>query len=464
MLHWHIFKKYQLQFSHHPPQEILRSIPNILSDEEFNGKVHDLIRDILTKIKPKTGLFGEQLLTGPLFAKLINEYERRITQPGSIPDIENSWYAAIFLHLNENIEKLVQHYTDIMRKVTENKFPMEVGSIDDESKNTLCGCHNSTLSVCEIILDEDVKKLVTNSKSDRFKGEIRKLHEKLRKRCGSYTESMKECIGVLQSFHENNFQHSREKCTSTFHNLYRNVHENISCCSLKEMYLDQTKAMGPAKLTVLDDELEWIPGCPTSVSIIEKKPRYVTVGWNQPSNRPSVTAYEIQMIQPKSEWILAKLCGTGNSDYEYTSKLSPLHPNSHFSFHLRGRNERRVGECSNQVLFTTPSDRPDAPLTPKCKVISPSVVNVAVEAAAGGGYDNGSPVTAVVIKWCFQSHCTTKMDWKAQEKCIRERGLPLSHDVQIKSFNEEGCYSFAVHFINDVGKSESSKTYRSRNY
>ena len=431
------------------PQEYSKSE----SDNDFNEKVHNQIENILTLIKPKNGLNG-RTLTGPLFANLIVKYEERISVPGAIPDVERDWYSAVFLLLHEGIEQTVEKYTKQMQEYAESKFPFEVGNMDDADECTLFGCHNSALTECLQDLDENLSTLVFSFSSPKVETEKNKLHQKLKDRCGCYDPSDKKYSGELKHFYGQNFESSKATCKNIFYELHVNMH-CVDKESLKKQFMQRAATKGPAKHSVLETELKLVPGPPADITVINKYPRYVIIGWNKPEQLLNAAMeYEIMVKGIKMEWKpVQQYTSTVNDNrYDQYTKLPDLTPNSKYHFYIRGRK----GESSPEIYFQTPPDVPDPPSAPNYEIKSPCEVNISVSPLENG-CENGSPVNAVIIKWCFEVN-NSKTEWRTVTKPVDKKNSSISHDITIKSFDEEGEYHFAAQFKNDVGYSKESQS------
>ena len=444
-----------------PPDDPQRE-PTSLNNKYFMEKVNDQIEKILKVVRPKRGLLGAQL-TGPMLVELITQYEKRIIEPGGIPDIKISWYAAVFSHLCEKTENLVKQYIQKMQDRVENQYPMEIGTVSPHHQHqhhTLCGCHSIVLEECFRVLDDDISSLVLPTGSNdlsisRFKRERKELRIRLQERCGQYNPTTQECTGELRFFLSANYEKSKKLCMHVFQELYLTMQDNVKVEDLKIKYLEKAKSLGPAKDTVLKEEMEHIPGPPSNVAATNRNSNFLILMWKKPKSRAiAAKSYEIQM-DSQVEWKPAHSCSSNEEGYDYSSTRSDLSPNTNYCFRIRGRSERMAGEASIEIHCITAPGRPDPPPTPECKSKSHQVATVTVH-PLDNGRDNGSPVNTVLLKWHFESSSMPSCCWKERMIPIEKNQFPVRHDVELESFDEEGWYVFTVQVKNEVGFSDCS--------
>ena len=437
-----------------PPKEDPQMCPK--TDEKFEDKVHEKIEEILAVIQPKSGINGS-FVNGPLLAELIYEFEKRINEPGTIPNVENSWYSAIYLLVYASIEDIVEEYKKEMEKLTHSKFPMEVGAIEDSSESTLCGCHNIAFIKAQKALDDHIKKLVPSSSSqENFSKPKEKLHQYLCNQCGHRKTPKADFTGKLELFYIKNFECSKDECTSIFQAIYIAMHDKVDIGQMKVEYYEKTKSKGPAKEMVYENELKLIPGPPTCISILETYSDYVVIMWNKPNDRSKAAKeYEIKMSYPKAEW--KRVQNMSMKENGFSAQLTDLCPFTNYTFFIRGRNEQRTGECSNEIPFQTSPGKPHCPQAPHCSPVSESEVSVTVNPEMW--QENGSEVNAITYKWCFKNHTNNIMtQWYETKRGVNKPNV--AQNVTVESFDEEGVYLFAVQLINSIGCSEDSPHFK----
>ena len=441
------------------PHENPQKMPKSDLNKPFQQEVESQIEKILISIKPKEGLTHNEM-DGPLLCSLITEYAQAINSPETIPDIEHSWYAAAYVHIVKTKDKLLQKYTDDLQRLVENKLPMEVGKLEDDSQTTLCGCHNLMLEKCIMALNEAVEKfmLPAGSKKD-FREKIEALCKEFRNEVGCFDESMKVHSGKLYCIAQKNFDESDRTCQHIFLTVYEDIlrHGKLNIEELMEIYYQKTKKMGPAQEKVLNDELDYISGPPSDVIVSIKDSNHLILMWKKPKFHPHAAKdFDIQIKEVNNEEWKSLQTTWSHSGDEYTAKVSALSPNTIYSFRIRGKNANRVGEFCTNLRAQTLAGKPDCPQKPDFKQEKPDEAIITMHPLQKG-QDNGSKVSVVALKWYFVNDRSNEYEANEQtheivdgfEACIQQR-------VKMESFKEEGCYMYSLRYKNEIGYSHPS--------
>ena len=445
-----------------PPAKNPQKSPTSECNKFFKLELNRIIEEILKSVKPKKA-FNGALLTGPIIGDLIREYEKAINGPNAIPDIENSWYTVLGLHLTKFSGTLVKEYTTELQVCVEGKFPMEEGCLQDNFPDTLYGIHTAVFSKCERRLDNEIRRLLLpagsyDQASLQLQEKHEQLHEEFRRKIIAFNDSMEMSSCELYKFVQKNFEKSRQYCQSRFDSNFSEMVDEVSIAKLTTQYT--TLALGPAKEMVLNNEMEHIPGPPldVTISVEDDNSKCSILSWNVPKVQPQAAIkYEIQMKEKKSHWKTPEFITKTKITYDRSVAVFDLSPNTEYSFRIRGKNEKRVGEYCAIYTCTTEPGRPKQPPQLGFEQEEPWEAIITINPLQERG-DNGSPIQKVKVQCVFV--CGSTSFPLEEEEITIESKLPMQHKIKMKSYDKRGYYQYQVMFKNAVGCSEPSEPYK----
>ena len=224
-------------------------------------------------------------MDGCTFAALAHGYVNAINTPGALPDLLQSWQAAIRPQLKEFSDKLVREYEREMEESLEGNLPLE--------ERNLMRIHEQTL----------------NRKKEALQQEICHINP-----LNSNTEDAQPLLNLLEEDH----------CEELFRDLVKRSKFQIGSLKLFKIHnllksfqtimLDySTTAVGPAarevlekglsKLNQLRDSLKRIPGSPREVKVIGRGPDRIKLSWEPPEHNPeAVEEYVVSRRIEGGEW------------------------------------------------------------------------------------------------------------------------------------------------------------------
>ena len=249
-------------------------------EKRFNDKANKLVEYLLQKVQPKKGYMKGMLVDGPLFAELAVKYIEALSDPDSIPCLDNTWQSVVRKRCSAVIDELVAEYdTKMCAKIAEVGLPLEEESfsIDDNQAVTLFGLHRTIeLQQTEALLKQVGHFLVDPTAADydtalskesliaefEQKLAIFEEEEKVYEIQGRQARKKKVIGGALEKYTGQNYTESHTFCTKLFSDLYQPVEQRAldsdasytfeellkDLDDLKSQYL--VKALGPAKWEV----------------------------------------------------------------------------------------------------------------------------------------------------------------------------------------------------------------------
>ena len=252
----------------------------------FKTAVNGLIQQILRQVAPKKAIDGMNSVNGCTLAALAHGYVDAINS-GALPDLLQSWQAAIRPQLKEFSDKLVREYEREMEESLEGNLPME--------ERNLMRIHEQTLNRKKEALQQEIRHInPLNSNTEEY---IEPLLSELEKEIIKWDVVERRAVGgaVLQ-FLTQNHSESRRHCEELFSNLEKDSKVQQKCNEAEqsskpleigaeiEKITDEyrRRSLGPAdsevlekglsKLNQLRDSLKRIPGSPREVKVIGRGP------------------------------------------------------------------------------------------------------------------------------------------------------------------------------------------------
>ena len=258
-----------------------------LLEKGFNGKVSELVEYLLQNVQLKRGYMKGMHVDGPLFAELAIKYIEALSDPDSIPCLDNTWQSVVQNRCITVMEELVAEYdAEMCSKIAEIGLPLEEESLSvDSSKPTLFGLHRTIeLQKTESLLkqvghflgDANVADYDTALSKESLVAEFgQKLatfdeEKEVYEVQGRQARKKKVSGGALEKYTRQNYTESRTFCTKLFSDLYQPVEQRAlnSDASytfeklLKDLDNIQTqylgKAVGPAKWEVYRERSEHV--------------------------------------------------------------------------------------------------------------------------------------------------------------------------------------------------------------
>lgn len=444
-----------------PPPQNPQRYPTHPANSSFLQEVQATIQMIDRAIKPKKGFNGASV-NGPLLVTLIRQYEKTINKSGTIPNLEVTWLNAIELHLMNASDALVKEYVTEMEQHILGRLPIEEGCFDQHraTSDTLFGIHSQILSECLDHLDNEMKRLLLPTGSqDLASSELQETQKRINgsfsKRIIVFNDSKVLCGGELFHFVQKNKYESDKRCREVFESEYKKMIDCVSTELLTNEY--NKRAVGPAKASVFNEEIQNIPGPPMDVNVESSCSTKLLLSWNVPNvHQDSAKEYEIQMRNGSSSWQEKIILWWKASNFTKTGEVSDLSPNTEYSFRIRGKNWKRFGEYSDPVTLRTYPAPPKAPLKPMVKQISPQQARIIIQGTKPGG-DNTCVVDKIRVESGFIGESTGSIqEYKTVEMSVEPDQFPVKHDVPLQSQDEKGDYYYQVRFGNQAGYGDPS--------
>ena len=258
-----------------------------LLEKRFNEKVSQLVEYLFQKVQPKKGYIKGMHVDGPLFAELATKYIEALSDPDSIPCLDNTWQSVVRNRCITVMDELVAEYdAEMCSKIAEIGLPLEEESFSvDNSKPTLFGIHRTVqMQMTESLLkqvghflgDANVAGYETALSKESLVAEFgQKLatfeeEEEVYEVQGRQTRKKKVTGGALEKYTRQNYTESRTFCTKLFSDLYHPVEQRAldsdasytfdnllkDLDDIQSQYLK--KAVGPAKYEVYRERGEHV--------------------------------------------------------------------------------------------------------------------------------------------------------------------------------------------------------------
>ena len=267
-----------------------------LLEKGFTEKVSKLVEYLLQNVQPKRGYMKGMHVDGPLFAELAIKYIEALSDPDSIPCLDNTWQSVVQNRCITVMEELVAEYdAEMCSKIAEIGLPLEEESLSvDSSKPTLFGLHRTIeLQKTESLLkqvghflgDANVADYDTALSKESLVAEFgQKLatfdeEKEVYEVQGRQARKKKVSGGALEKYTRQNYTESHTFCTKLFSDLYQPVEQRAldsdasytfekllkDLDNIQSQYLE--KAVGPAKYEVYH---EWSNHVKSQQAIFKK--------------------------------------------------------------------------------------------------------------------------------------------------------------------------------------------------
>ncbi|CAH1263181.1 GBP6 [Branchiostoma lanceolatum] len=240
-------------------------------DPEFNQGVEDLVKDILSTVKPKQGFGQGKTVTGRQLAALVQHYVATLNDPRSLPTLQTAWDAALMTLVEDTVRELQERYVREMRQGIQHAGGMPLEEDPSSSAASMMSLHQT---VFEGLLDTLKGRLHSFCEAAEMTQAVVEL-------TASVNGTQDDSRGILCSLLSENRSSSESFCNQLVQNLYQPISDKLASppenydikaleadlAQLKATYDEQ--ARGPCKHKVYLQFAEFLEGQKTAFSTIK---------------------------------------------------------------------------------------------------------------------------------------------------------------------------------------------------
>ncbi|XP_078592726.1 guanylate-binding protein 1-like [Branchiostoma floridae x Branchiostoma japonicum] len=241
-------------------------------DPEFNQAMEDLVKDILSSVKPKQGFGQGKTVTGRQLAGLVQHFVAALNDPRALPTLQTAWDAALKALVKDAVRELQERYVREMRQGIQQAGGMPLEEDPNNSVPSMMSLHQA---VFEGLLDTLKGRLHSFCEAAEMTQAVVDLTARVN---GTQDDSGR---GILSSLLSENRSSSESFCNQLVQNLYQPISEKLASppdnydikaleadlAQLKATYDEE--ARGPCKHKVYLQFAEFLEGQKTTFSTIK---------------------------------------------------------------------------------------------------------------------------------------------------------------------------------------------------
>ncbi|KAI8478848.1 Enolase-phosphatase E1 [Branchiostoma belcheri] len=240
-------------------------------DPEFNQGMDDLVKHILSTVKPKQGFGQGKTVTGRQLAALVQHYVATLNDPRSMPTLQTAWDAALMTLVEDTVRELQERYVREMRHGIEQAGGMPLEEDPTSSVPSMMSLHQA---VFEGLLDTLKGRLHTFCEAAEMTQAVVDL-------TAGVNGTQDDSHGILSTLLSENRNSSESFCNQLIQDLYKPISDKLASppedydIKALEADLAQLKvtydenARGPCKHKVYLQFAEFLEGQKTTFSTIK---------------------------------------------------------------------------------------------------------------------------------------------------------------------------------------------------
>ncbi|XP_078675994.1 guanylate-binding protein 1-like [Branchiostoma floridae x Branchiostoma belcheri] len=240
-------------------------------DPEFNQGMDDLVKHILSTVKPKQGFGQGKTVTGRQLAALVQHYVATLNDPRSMPTLQTAWDAALMTLVEDTVRELQERYVREMRHGIEQAGGMPLEEDPTSSVPSMMSLHQA---VFEGLLDTLKGRLHTFCEAAEMTQAVVDL-------TAGVNGTQDGSHGILSTLLSENRNSSESFCNQLIQDLYKPISDKLASppedydikaleadlAQLKATY--DENARGPCKHKVYLQFAEFLEGQKTTFSTIK---------------------------------------------------------------------------------------------------------------------------------------------------------------------------------------------------
>ena len=257
--------------------EVMRAIATNQNNltPSFNHEVDELIAFLKVQVKPKQ-VFSNAgpSCDGHILASLVQEVAKAVSDPNSIPALDNTWKLVVQSRCRDVQEKLIAEYCTTIKTLYDSASkggPLEETESSKEQCASVIGIHNELWTEIKEMLRKEIGPLLSVPVSEEYT--LQSVTDQLENQLVQFQleniphtdKSVRKVIGgALYAIAEENRKRSREYCYKLFTDLYTRIRKQVEAAedgyTVKTLEADieklrqeyEHKSVGPEKMYIHD--------------------------------------------------------------------------------------------------------------------------------------------------------------------------------------------------------------------